>query len=77
MRLYTILSTYKVDNGPRELEVGEMKWDLDLWYELWERAGSQGLDTWYDLRGEARDGSDTVRSPDAGPDNIEDGREET
>ena len=34
-----------------------MKWDLDLWYELWERAGSQGLDTWYELRGEARDGS--------------------
>ena len=33
-----------------------MKWDLDLWYELWDRAGSQGLDTWYDPRGEARDG---------------------
>ena len=23
-----------------------MKWDLDLWYELWDRGGSQGLDTW-------------------------------
>jgi hypothetical protein len=33
-----------------------MKWDLDLWYELWDRAGAQGLDTWYDPRGEARDG---------------------
>jgi len=33
-----------------------MKWELDLWYELWDRAGSQGLDTWYDPRGEARDG---------------------
>ena len=22
-----------------------MKWELDLWYELWDRAGSQGLDT--------------------------------
>ena len=33
-----------------------MKWDLDLWYELWDRAGSQGLDNWYDLRGEAREG---------------------
>jgi len=33
-----------------------MKWDLDLWYELWDRAGSQGLDTWYELRGEVRDG---------------------
>lgn len=27
-----------------------VKWELDLWYELWERAGSQGLDTWYDPR---------------------------
>ena len=34
-----------------------MKWDLDLWYELWDRAGSQGLDTWYELRGEGRDGT--------------------
>ncbi len=25
-----------------------VKWELDLWYELWDRAGSQGLDTWYD-----------------------------
>ena len=30
-----------------------MKWDLDLWYEMWDRAGSQGLDTWYPLRGGA------------------------
>lgn len=29
---------------------------MDLWYELWERAGSQGLDTWHDPRGEAHDG---------------------
>ena len=48
-----------------------MKWELDLWYELWDRAGSQGLDTWYDLRGEASD------RPDAGPDIIEEGREGT
>jgi hypothetical protein len=27
-----------------------VKWELDLWYELWNRAGSQGLDTWYDPR---------------------------
>ena len=33
-----------------------MKWELDLWYELWDRAGSQGLDNWYELRGEGRDG---------------------
>ncbi len=28
-----------------------MKGELDLWYEMWDRAGSQGLDTWYDMRG--------------------------
>ena len=27
-----------------------VKWELDLWYELWDRAGSHGLDTWYDPR---------------------------
>ncbi|CAA9460840.1 MAG: hypothetical protein AVDCRST_MAG58-2521 [uncultured Rubrobacteraceae bacterium] len=48
-----------------------MKWDLDLWYELWDRAGSQGLDNWYDLRGEAREG--TGSGPDATAlDKIED-----
>jgi hypothetical protein len=30
-----------------------VKWDLDLWYEMWDRAGGQGLDTWYPLRGGA------------------------
>jgi hypothetical protein len=25
--------------------------ELDLWYEMWDRAGSQGLDTWYELPG--------------------------
>lgn len=29
--------------------------ELDLWYELWDRAGSQGLDTWYELPGRLRD----------------------
>lgn len=42
-----------------------MKWDLDLWYELWDRAGSQGLDNWYDMRGEARDGPLFDRERDA------------
>lgn len=41
-----------------------MKWDLDLWYELWDRAGSQGLDTWYELRGEAHDGRAPGHAPD-------------
>ena len=41
-----------------------MKWDLDLWYELWDRAGSQGLDNWYEPQGQAREGTDTGRTPD-------------
>ena len=28
-----------------------MKWELDLWNEMWDRAGSQGLDTWYPIGG--------------------------
>jgi len=28
--------------------------ELDLWYEMWDRAGSQGLDTWYELPGRIR-----------------------
>ena len=33
-----------------------MKLALDVWYELWEEAGSRGLDTWYALeaRGSGR-----------------------
>jgi hypothetical protein len=38
-----------------------VKWGLDLWYEIWERAGSQGLDTRYDMRG--RDESRSIRGP--------------
>jgi hypothetical protein len=43
-----------------------MKWDLDLWYELWDRAGSQGLDTWYDPRTEEQKGTDSELTPDVG-----------
>ena len=50
-----------------------MKWELDLWYELWDRAGSQGLDTWYELRGEVGGGTVVGRTPDAeGLDEIQD-----
>ena len=50
-----------------------MKWELDLWYELWDRAGSQGLDTWHELRNEGRDGPAVGRAPDAeGSDEIQD-----
>ena len=42
-----------------------VKWDLDLWYEMWDRAGSQGLDTWYELpHGKRRGvGLDATSSP--------------
>jgi hypothetical protein len=50
-----------------------MKWELDLWYELWDRAGSQGLDTWYELRNEVRDGPAGGRPPDAeGSEKVQD-----
>lgn len=42
-----------------------MKWELDLWYELWDRAGSQGLDTWYDPREDGKEERATP-PPDAG-----------
>ncbi len=43
-----------------------MKLELDVWYELWDHAGSQGLDTWYNL-GDAGSGSmDEAESPDPG-----------
>ena len=40
-----------------------VKWELDFWYELWDRAGSQGLDTWYDPR-EGEEGQ-AIPPPDA------------
>jgi hypothetical protein len=42
-----------------------VKWELDLWYELWDRAGSQGLDTWYDPRDVAVEGQ-ALAVPDLG-----------
>ena len=41
-----------------------MKWELDLWYELWDRAGSRGLDTWYELPNDGREGVAASRTPD-------------
>jgi hypothetical protein len=41
-----------------------VKWELDLWYEMWDRAGSQGLDTWYELpHGKRRGGGRDAHSP--------------
>jgi hypothetical protein len=48
-----------------------MKWELDLWYELWDRAGSQGLDTWYDVKGEVREGPARARDAE-GSDEVQD-----
>jgi hypothetical protein len=33
-----------------------MKLKLDAWYELWDRAGSHGLDTWFELRDKVEGG---------------------
>ena len=52
-----------------------MKWELDLWYELWDRAGSQGLDTWYEVKGEGRDGPGHEPNAD-GPDAVQEGSSE-
>jgi hypothetical protein len=42
-----------------------VKWELDLWYEMWDRAGSQGLDTWYNVKGRLKDENElsSVRGP--------------
>jgi len=51
-----------------------MKWELDLWYELWDRAGSQGLDTWHDIKGDMRNTQTSGHTPDAAsPEIPEDG----
>ena len=65
--LYTILSTSKVNKAGGWV----MKWELDLWYELWDRAGSQGLDTWYDVKGEVREGPAGTRDAE-GSEEIQD-----
>lgn len=53
-----------------------MERELDLWYELWDRAGRQGLDTWYELPDEVRDrlasGPDTD-GPDEPRDRLPEG----
>lgn len=43
-----------------------VKWELDLWYELWDRAGGQGLDTWYDPRGAGGEDRTLPPSTEAG-----------
>ena len=46
-----------------------MKWELDLWYELWDRAGSHGLDTWHEIKHEpGSEGASDVLSTPGGTD---------
>jgi hypothetical protein len=42
---------------------GIVKWELDLWYEMWDRAGSQGLDTWYPIGGRTEQEGESHRGP--------------
>jgi len=36
-----------------------MKLELDVWRELWDRAGSRGLDIWYELPESAEEECDS------------------
>ena len=45
MKPLSIKAVDKVNKTNEEV-CGMVKWELDLWYEMWERAGSRGLDTW-------------------------------
>ena len=47
------------------------KWELDLWYEMWDRAGSQGLDTWYALPHRKRTGDGRSAAPATDVDSLE------
>ena len=48
-----------------------VKWDLDLWYEMWDRAGSQGLDTWYELPHSKRTGGGRDAHPPLDVDGLD------
>jgi len=48
-----------------------VKWELDLWYELWDRAGSQGLDTWHELPNGKRKGDERSPAPANGVDGLD------
>jgi hypothetical protein len=45
--------------------VDVIEWELDLWYELWNRVGNEGLDTWCELGTGAGGGRPEVREGDA------------
>ena len=59
----------KIRNGERGGFLVGVKWELDLWYEMWDRAGSQGLDTWYEIQGRVarEDETSPARGTDVGP----------
>jgi hypothetical protein len=56
--LFTKIIDKTVKWRMRRFLVG-VKWELDLWYEMWDRAGSQGLDTWYEMPGRVRSEDET------------------
>ena len=47
--------------------------ELDLWYALWDRVGSEGLDTWHAARDGAEGGGDLNQSRAADVDGTVDG----
>ena len=63
--LFTKIIDKIIKRQMRRFLVG-VKWELDLWYEMWDRAGSQGLDTWYEIPGRVRSEDET--SPARGTD---------
>jgi hypothetical protein len=45
-----------------------VKWELDLWYEMWDRAGSQGPDNWHPLpENAAKKGEPDLEGPGGAP----------
>ena len=48
-----------------------VKRELDLWYEMWDRAGSQGLDTWYELPHGKRKGGGRDAHPPSDIDGLD------
>ena len=48
-----------------------VKWELDLWYELWDQAGNQGPDTWYDPRAAGEEGQPPAAADPGGATDVE------
>lgn len=46
-----VLTTKLVNLMNKTKEGHVIEWELDLWYETWDRVGSEGLDVWRELEG--------------------------